>query len=120
VDEDVIKEVKWKESVNENNVLGLNLQLYESMKPNNSIRLKIKNFIDEYYLEWSIDSALKEAKECCEKNKIDGFVFVGYVLIKAFSNDEAGFKEILNILIHFFKEGFMTKKDMLEGFHLSL
>ena len=24
-DEDVIKEVKWKESVNENNVLGLNL-----------------------------------------------------------------------------------------------
>ena len=48
-DEDVIKEVKRKESVNENNVLGLNLQIYESLKPNHSIRLKIKNFIDEYF-----------------------------------------------------------------------
>lgn len=36
-DEDVVKEVKRKESVNENNVMGLNLQIYESLKPNNSI-----------------------------------------------------------------------------------
>jgi hypothetical protein len=50
-DEDVMKEVKRKESVNENNVIGLDLKLYDTQKPNNQIRLKIKNFIDEYFSE---------------------------------------------------------------------
>ena len=86
-DEDVIKEVKRKESVNENNVLGLNLQIYESLKPNHSIRLKIKNFIDEYFQEKNQDLALEEAREVCEGNKIQKVHFVGYTLIAAFSKD---------------------------------
>lgn len=57
------------------------------MKPTQTIRRKITNFLFEY--KESFDNSMIEAfKEICEENELKPFIFAGYILQNGFSQNQ--------------------------------
>lgn len=84
-DEATQKLMGRKISMNRINVVGLNFEQYNDLKPTNAIKLRIHNLFMEYENSSDIDHAAGEFLEICESTGTDKFMSIGYILNNAFS-----------------------------------
>jgi hypothetical protein len=84
-DEDVRKIMERKVSMNEQNVIGMNFEKYNDIKPSQEIRRKIANMFLEYRELRDKEHARDSVIEICRETGISRFVFLGYILNNAFS-----------------------------------
>jgi hypothetical protein len=58
----------------------------------------------------------------CSTEKVPAFTIIGYILHNAFSFDQSGWNEFLELIIdHLYtQEKLLTSEDLLEGVHVSL
>jgi len=64
-DEDAIKLVERRASVNIDNVIGLDFEKYNKMKPSQQIKLKIKNLVEEYVSVGDTEVASLDFADIC-------------------------------------------------------
>lgn len=67
-DEDAIKLVGRKVSMNVDNVVGLNFEKYNDIKPNRNIKLKISNLFMEFKESLDKQHATEEFLRICQEN----------------------------------------------------
>lgn len=86
-DEAVAKIMSRKVSMNESNVVGMNFQKYNLLKPNFEVRRKIANFVSEYLEHGNPELARDTMAEILQETGVQKFQFIGYALHYAFSQD---------------------------------
>lgn len=104
--------------MNEQNVLGTDLEKYNrESKPSSEIRRKIANFAMEYRETKDRTHAKASFLELCKETNTPRYTFVGYILNNAFSLDQEGWTDFLDLIIeHLYKEEkLISDKDLLEG-----
>lgn len=111
-----------KVSMNEQNVVGMNFEKYNDQKPPQDIRRKIANYFAEYSQNQDNLQAKASFHEILKETNIQPFVFVGYILHNAFSQDQAGWARSLALVVEglYREEQLLTDKEILEGIHVSL
>jgi hypothetical protein len=122
-DEDYKRIMNRKVSMNEQNVIGTNFEKYNrEAKPSAEIRRKIGNFVMEYTETKDRVHAKESFLEICSEGSVPAFNIVGYILHNAFSFDQAGWNDFLELIIdHLFtQEKLLSQDDLLEGVHVSL
>jgi len=80
-----MKLVDRKISINMDNVVGLDFENYNKMKPSQEIKLKISNLFLEYKENADKNHAMEEFLAICEETKTKRFMCAGYILNNAFS-----------------------------------
>ncbi len=93
-DEDAMKLVERKISLNKINVTGLDFERYNDLKPTQEIRRKITNLSEEYCQLHDEKHAAEEFKQIIKDTGLECHVFVGYLLSNALSMDPAGWGTI--------------------------
>jgi hypothetical protein len=93
-----------KVSMNEQNVIGFNFEKYNrEAKPSNEIRRKIGNFVMEFRETKDRNYAKESFNELCNTADTNAFTVIGYILHNAFSFDQAGWKEFVDLILdHFY------------------
>lgn len=91
-DEDAIKLVERRTSINIENVIGLDLEHYNKIKPSKEIKLKIKNLVMEYLQEGDSGVASEDFKELCVQTETKPFMVIGCVLNFSFSQDQGKYE----------------------------
>ena len=116
-DEDATKLVDRKISLNQTNVVGLNFEKYNDLKPTPEIKRKITNLCMEYHELKDKKHAADEFIEIITSTGLQKFVFVGYLLNNALNMDPAGWQEISDLVInHFYVEQKLFEdKDLIDG-----
>lgn len=103
-DEQTAKLMGRKISMNKNNVVGLNFEQYNDLKPTNAIKLRIHNLFMEYENSSDIDHAAAEFLEICQSTGTEKFMAIGYILNNAFSQKLMGWQRISSLVVdHFYK-----------------
>lgn len=64
-DEEAIRLVDRRQSINIDNVVGLDFEHYNKMKPSQQIKLKIKNLVMEFISVGDSEAASVDFKEIC-------------------------------------------------------
>jgi len=109
--------------MNEQNVIGTNFEKYNrEARTTADVRRKIANFVLEYNESKDRNHAKNSFLELCEETQVQRFVFLGFILHYAFSFDQAGWSDFLELIIEhlFLSEKLFSEKDLLEGVHVSL
>ena len=121
-DEDAMKIVSRKESMNLHNVVGLNFEKYNQIKPSNHIKLKIANLFMEFKESQDKQHASEEFLAICQETETKEFMVAGHILNNAFSQDEANWRIISSLVIdHFYSEkGLFAGKDLVECLNVSM
>lgn len=90
-----------KVSMNEQNVIGMDFEKYNrDAKPTDDIRRKITNFFMEYQETKDRAHAKDSFLELCQvEADTPRYFFVGYILNHAFSLDQEGYKDFLNLIL---------------------
>ena len=103
--------------MNEQNVIGTNFEKYNDQKPSQEIRRKIANYFLEYKDNYDKATAARSFEDICKENSLPKHIFIGYILHNAFSQDQQGWQDILDLIMdHLFKDqNLFTEKDLLEG-----
>jgi len=116
-DEDVVKLVDRKISLNKSNVVGLDFEKYNDLKPTPEIKRKIINLCNEYHELGDDKHAAEEFVGIIKETGLQTHVFVGYLLNSALSMDPAGWEAVQQLVIdHFWKkEKLFEGKDLIEG-----
>jgi hypothetical protein len=65
-DEQVTRYEGRKASMHQVNVVGMNFEKYNDLKPNNDLKLKIQNFFMEYHEAQDKEHAIEEFKDIVE------------------------------------------------------
>lgn len=84
-DEATAKLMGRKISMNRFNVVGLDFQQYNDLKPTNAIKLQIHNLFMEYENSLDTDHAAEEFLNICQSTGTEKFMAIGYILNNAFS-----------------------------------
>jgi len=84
-DEDALKFVGRKVSMNTDNVVGLNFEKYNKIKPSNHIKLKIANLFMEFKESLDKQHASEEFLIICQETETKEFMVAGHILNNAFS-----------------------------------
>ncbi len=87
--------------MNEQNVIGTNFEKYNDQKPSQEIRRKIANYFLEYKELQDKKLAKENFIEICRETQIKRFIFVGYILNNAFSQDAEGWDEIFSLVVDY-------------------
>ncbi|CDW76846.1 eukaryotic translation initiation factor 4 gamma [Stylonychia lemnae] len=121
-DESVRKIMDRKVSMNEQNVIGLNFEKYTNQKPSQDIRRKIANYFAEYKESQDRVHAKISFQDICKETNIQPFIFVGYILHNAFSQDQQGWDQVFSLVIDYLfkQESMLSDREILEGVHVSL
>ena len=90
--------------MNRYNVVGLNFEQYNDVKPTQEIRRKIANLFMEYNESGDSQHASQEFVDICEVCDVKRFIVVGHILNNAFSQDPTGWNEILKLVTKIFFE----------------
>ena len=117
-DEDYKRIMNRKVSMNEQNVIGTNFEKYNrEAKPSGEIRRKIGNFVMEYRETKDKAHAQESFLEMCSTEGVPAFNIIGYILHNAFSFDQAGWKEFLDLIIDYLfgQEKLFSQEDLVEG-----
>ena len=115
-DEDALKFVGRKVSMNTDNVVGLNFEKYNKIKPSNHIKLKIANLFMEFKESLDKQHASEEFLIICQETETKEFMVAGHILNNAFSQDEANWNEISSLVIDhlYLEKGLFEGKDLVE------
>ena len=84
-DEDALKIVSRKASMNVNNVVGLNFEKYNEIKPSRVIKLKIANLFMEFKESQDKQHASEEFLAICQETETKEFMVAGHILNNGFS-----------------------------------
>ena len=116
-DEDVTDFVGRRNSSNQFNVMGLNLQKYTDKKPSAGVRREILNMFNEYKEFENKVHAKEELVEICKKYDIDQSQFLGYFLNNALAEKPDDFRQYLNLTYEYFYEDqkLLDEKKMLDA-----
>lgn len=74
-----------KISINQDNVLGLDFENYNKLKPSQEIKLKISNLFMEFKENCDKEHAMEEFLAICEETSTKKYIFAGHILNNAFS-----------------------------------
>jgi hypothetical protein len=89
-DEDATKLVDRKISLNRTNVIGLNLEKYNDIKPSKEVKRMITNLFMEYCESGDVEHCANEYLDIQGKTGLQTFVFLGYLMNNAFAMDQNG------------------------------
>ena len=89
-DEDAMKLVDRKISLNKVNVIGLNLERYNDLKPSKEVKRMISNLFMEYNESGDVEHCCSEFIDIQKKTGLQTFVFLGYLMNNAFAMDPNG------------------------------
>ena len=107
------KEMKRKESLDEGNVIGVNLEPYRKQSIDN--RLKIQNLINEYIASGDKNEALLSFKEFKEVNKIDTFTSFGLLINDCICRKQSEFKITSLLICDIISLKMVSDEDILQG-----
>jgi hypothetical protein len=116
-DEETMKLVDRKISMNRVNVVGTDFEKYNNLKPTTAIKLRIHNLFMEYENSLDKEHAAAEFLEICQSSRTEKFMVVGYILNNAFSQAQSGWERISSLVVdHFYgSEKLFEGKDLVEG-----
>eukprot|EP00824_Muranothrix_gubernata_P022621 TRINITY_DN553_c0_g1_i1.p1 TRINITY_DN553_c0_g1~~TRINITY_DN553_c0_g1_i1.p1 ORF type:complete len:766 (+),score=198.79 TRINITY_DN553_c0_g1_i1:82-2379(+) len=113
-----------KTSINETNIFGINIEKYQKIKLDETVRLKVHNLIDEYYMARNTEEALENFHEMHEEfmkeKKLPKKIPIGLMLLYAFSKKESEFVFIIEFLISLVTNEGIEEFDLLEGIYVCL
>jgi len=95
----------------------MNFEKYNDKRPSPDIIRKIGNFFIEYSNNYDKEYAKESFIEICSNNNLTHFIFLGYLLNNAYSQDQKGWEEMFSLIIDYLfkQEKLFTEKDLLEG-----
>ena len=79
-DDEVNKLVDRRQSINIDNVIGLDFEHYNKIKPAQHIKLKIKNLVLEFMQSLDKEHASEEFTHICSQTNTKPFMVAGYIL----------------------------------------
>jgi hypothetical protein len=89
-DEEATKLVERKISMNQENVIGLDLERYNDLKPSKDVKRMITNLFMEYNESGDVEHCASEFHDIRNKTGLQTFVFLGYLMNNAFAEDKNG------------------------------
>lgn len=103
--------------MNETNVVGMNFQKYNEQKPSFEIRRKIANYATEYLEHGDVQFSKQFFQEILSETNIQVFLFVGYIVHFAFSQDEKGWERLITLIVDelYGNSKLINTEDLLEG-----
>jgi len=101
-DEDAMKLVGRKISMNQVNVIGLDLEKYNDLKPSKEVKRMINNLFMEYNESGDVEHCANEFQDICSRTGMQTFVFLGHLINNAFSMDEKGWNKISTLIFDYF------------------
>lgn len=112
-----MKLVDRKISMNQVNVIGLDLEKYNDMKPSKEVKRMITNLFTEYNESGDVEHACNEFQEICEKTGTQNFVFLGHLMNNAYAMNPQGWQSILTLIVdYFFKDRKLFQSaDLIEA-----
>lgn len=104
-DEDAMKLVDRKISLNRQNVIGLNLEKYNDFKPSKEVKRMITNLFMEYNESNDVEHCANEFLDILGKTGLQPSVFLGYLMNNAFAMDPKGWQSISTLVLdHFYAD----------------
>eukprot|EP01022_Parablepharisma_sp_SALTPOND_P023121 TRINITY_DN47_c0_g4_i1.p9 TRINITY_DN47_c0_g4~~TRINITY_DN47_c0_g4_i1.p9 ORF type:complete len:487 (+),score=92.28 TRINITY_DN47_c0_g4_i1:25851-27311(+) len=100
---------KRKKSINEQNILGKNIDHYHKSRIEEKTRLRIHNVVEEYLESHKVDEFKEEAADIPKGN------LVGHAIIHSFGKKRPQFLEMCGLIKGLYKEGFVKEKEVEEG-----
>lgn len=112
-----MKLVERKMSLNRTNVIGLNLERYNDLKPSKDVKRMITNLFMEYNESQDVEHCASEFLDIQQKTSLQTFVFLGYLLNNAFAMDRKGWESISSLVLdYFYKERHLFEpNDLIEA-----
>lgn len=116
-DEEAVKFIKHRKSMNEFNEVGHNFQKYQENKPAKGVTLEISNMFMEYKEFEDKVHAKEELIEICERNSIHKFQFIGYFLNNSLSEKPNDFRNLIDMVFDYFldEEKLIDSNQLIEG-----
>ena len=100
-DEDAMRLVDRKISMNQENVVGLDFERYNKTKPSPEIKLKISNLFLEFKESLDKEHAMEEFLGICDETETSRFMVAGHILNYAFSQDESNWNHLSSFVIQY-------------------
>lgn len=97
-DDDVSEAVGRRQSMNQYNQLGLNLQEYQEQKPSAGVRREILNMFNEYKEMEDKKHAMEEFEGICKQYKLEKFQFIGYFMSNSLAEKPADFRQYIGLV----------------------
>ena len=115
-DEDADRLVERRTSINIDNVIGLDFEHYNKIKPSQQIRLKIVNCVQEYLQAGDLDVASEDFADICQRTETKPFIAAGYMLIFGFSQDLNNWNRISKLVVDqlHLKDTRISAQDLVE------
>lgn len=115
-DEDFNKLVDRRQSMNIDNVIGLDFERYNKMKPSQQVKMKIKNLAMEFLHSLDKEHASEEFTAICAETDTKTFTVAGYILNSAFSQDRNKWNEINSLVVDhlYVQEKKLSSGDLVE------
>ena len=108
--------VDRKISMNRQNVVGLDFEKYNELKPSPEVKRQIQNLIAEYSQSSDATHATEEFCLIAEKNATPRFILAGHIINIAFSQDPSGWQIVCELVLEiFYKQNKLLEvKDLME------
>jgi hypothetical protein len=121
-DEDAMKLVDRKISMNQVNVIGLDLEKYNDLKPSKEVKRMITNLFMEYNECGDVEHSVSEFQDIKQRTGLQTFVFLGYLMNNAFAMDPQAWQSISTLVLDFFYKDsqLFESKDLIEAVNVSL
>jgi hypothetical protein len=103
-----------KNSLNETNILGIDLEIFGKVKLDEVWRLKANNYIDEYIQTKSIDEA-RTALSDLLKIHSNTHIWIGFFIMYANSKVKIETTIVFNLLATLSKQNSLTPNDIIKG-----
>ena len=115
-DEDAIKLVERRASINIDNVIGRDFESYNKMKPTQQIKLKIKNLVEEFVQVGDAEVASLDFVDICAQTDTKPYMVAGYILNNAFGMDHSNWSRICSLILDklFLQEQRISGHDLVE------
>ena len=99
-----------KMTLNEQNLLGQNLENFRRQSIDN--RLKVDNLIEEYLNSQNFNEAVEDIKELNEKDNIEKYIIYGLIIKLSFAKNEVKFEKIVQFLLELCKLKYVNPKEI--------
>ena len=121
-DEDAIKLIDRRASINIENVLNVDFEHYNKIKPPQPIKLKIKNLVMEFIQGADQEHASVEFTEICQQEQIEPFMVAGYILNNGFSHDQNNWNRIVSLVVDtlFQRDRSLTGPHLVESLNVAI
>lgn len=97
--------------MNQENVVGLDFERYNKIKPSPEIKRKIANLFLEFKESKDKKHAMEEFLDICDQTETSRFMVAGHILNNALSQDENNWNNISSLVIDYL----YTEKKLLKS-----